>query len=455
MKEPLVFYCQITYADEYENTKKCVDLVAPYVDYVILVVEKQRPFTEEQKKELLKHRNVIILEREWRDNFPESRNYYIEEAKKIARELNALDRSWLLVSDSDEFFCDQFLKDLRQIIQYLEENNLDSAQLCCRERFDVVEWLDDLDLLKEAPWRARDSDYYKMLLVKLYPDLRYVGVGISKTVHESFNRPHWNVGRLDKNKYWYEHVKSCAKIWRNAARNVFCGGGGSNVGILNPYWKPLLDLCKKHGINSWPEFERALENGLPKEIEDFIMQFLDIPPTDWGVECRQLVKYYLFLHPEKITPELEEKLKNPPKMTPEIEVENKIMQIYFEVFGRHPDKPGLEYWKWMVLEGRVKLEDLPRIFMESEEYKRLQMSKGELVRVEVPVDVRVQVTEDLFEKALMQSDLWWKRIKPALDIGRFVIENLGSSFVEWFYRERELGNLTIEKFAEELRKLCK
>jgi len=450
MKDPLIFYCQISYSDEFPGTKKCVDAAAPYVDYVIIVVEKQRPFTEEQKKELLKHNNVVILEREYKDNHPEFRNHYLEEAKKIAKEKGAKS-AYVLVSDSDEFFNDKLLKDLRKIVKWMEENGYDIAGINCKERFEVHEWLDDLDMLKEAPWRARDSDFYKNLLFKLYPDLKYVGVGVTKNMHETFNRKTWRAVRLPKDKYWYEHVKSTLKIWRNAARNFFVCGGGDNCGDINPYWKPFKELCAKYGIHSWKDFDEALKKGLPEEIENKLAEFLQVPPTDYGTEMREMAKYYFALHPTKITPEIKEKIKNPPKMTPEIEAEHWVRQCYFMVFGRHPDRPGLEYWKWMILEGKVKKEELPQIFMQSEEYRRLQAAKGEFVQVQVPVDVRVHVSEDLFYKALAQSKTWWEIIKPCLDIGKFVTEQTGEEFIKWFYEERETGELTLEKFVEKLK----
>jgi len=443
--EPLVFFAQITYSDEFEGTKKCVDIVAPYVDYVILVVEKQRPFTEEQKKELLKYDNVIILEREYRDNHPEFRNHYLEEAKKIAGNRPA----WMLVSDSDEFFNEKLMKDIRKIVKWMEENGYDIVGINCKERFEIHEWLDELDLLKETPWKPRDSDFYKNLLFKLYPDLKYVGVGVTKNMHEMFNRGSWNPIRLPKDKYWYEHVKSTAKIWRNAARNFFVCGGGDNVGELNPYWKPFRELCSKYGINTWKDFEEALNKGLPEEIEAKLVEFLQVPPTDYGTEMRETAKYYFLLHPEKITPEIEEKIKNPPKMTPEIEVEHWVRQCYFMVFGRHPDRPGLEYYKWMILEGKIRKEDLPQVLVQSSEYRAIQRTKEEVVKVNVPVDVNVRLSEDLFIKALMQSKTWWEKLKPAIDIGRFIVENR-PDIVEWFYEERELGNLTLDKLIRRL-----
>jgi hypothetical protein len=214
-------------------------------------------------------------------------------------------------------------------------------------------------------------------------------------------------------------------------------------------------LCAKYGINTWKDFKEALYKGLPEEIEQKLIDFLQMPPTDYGTEMRETAKAYFALHPDKLTPDIEEKIKNPPKMTPEIEAEHWVRRCYFMVFGRHPDRPGLEYYKWMILEGHIKKEELPQILMQSEEYRKMQESKGEYVTINVPVDVRVHVTEDAFVKALMQSKLWWERVKPRLDIGKFVIDNTGEEFIRWFYEQRELGELTFEKFVRRLRQLSK
>ena len=445
MTEPLIFYGQITYASEFEGTKRCVDIVAPYVDYAIIVVEKQRPFTEEQKRELTKYGNVIILEEEYKDNHPEFRNHYLRKAKEIAAGRTA----YMLVSDSDEFFNDKLMKDLRKIVNFMEENGYDIAGINCKERFEIHEWWDEHDKLKEIPWEAKESDFFKNLLFKLYPDVWYVGVGVTKNMHETFTRRQWKAMKLDKEKYWYEHVKSTAKVWRNAARNFWVSGGGDNCGELNPHWKPFRELCAKYGIHTWKDFEEGLEKGLPEEIEQKLVEFLQVEPTDYGTEMRETAKYYFLLHPDKITPEIEEKIKNPPKMTPEIEVEHYVRQCYFMILNRHPDRPGLEYYKWAILEGQIKKEDLPKLLMQSPEFLAKKEATEETVKVQVPVDVQVKVSEDLFIRALMQSKLWWNKLKPAIDIGKFILENR-PDIVDWFYKEKEAGELTIRKFAEVL-----
>jgi SAM-dependent methyltransferase len=43
---------------------------------------------------------------------------------------------------------------------------------------------------------------------------------------------------------------------------------------------------------------------------------------------------------------------------------------------------------------------------------------GEKVRVQVPVSIDVQVTPEMFVKAIMQSETYWRKIKPMIDLAR-------------------------------------
>jgi len=332
-----IAYCQCTFARDFERTVKCVELMAPYVDMVIIVADQT--VSEEQIEKLKRIKgNVHVIHTKFPDDIPKFRNKYMAYA-----ELNDVD--WVVVSDPDEVFNEQFAKDLRKIVEELEAKGYNIAGINCHEQFEDIEWLDELDLLKECPGGYRESDFYKNLLFKLRPGLRYVGVGIGR-VHETWNiQEEWRAINLPKEKYWYTHTKSALDIWRNAARNVVLGGGGDNVGEINPYWKPLRELMSKHGIKDWTDFERKVkEKQVPRELSLYILSLLEAPNNDWGRECRQLAKWFLWYNREYLTSEVEDKIKNPPPPTKEQMVIDAVRKIYFQVLGRHPDREGLEYY---------------------------------------------------------------------------------------------------------------
>jgi len=176
----LIFYCQCTYKDDFEDTLSCVEAAHKYVDYIIIIEDGS--LDDEQRKKLLQYKNLILKTVEFKDNIPEFRNAYLEEAKKIASSLNMMDNAWIVVSDPDEHFNKELLKDLREIIDWAERNDYNMLGVNCREAFKAVEWLDDLDLLKECPGGYKESNFWKNLIFKLYPDLRYKGVGRRKRI---------------------------------------------------------------------------------------------------------------------------------------------------------------------------------------------------------------------------------------------------------------------------------
>jgi len=403
-----VAFCQCTYHADYQDTLKCVERVAPYVDYVIIV--EDGTLTDEQRQKLRQFKNLILKTVEFKDNIPEFRNQYIEEAKRLGVD-------WVCVSDPDELYSESLVKDLRQILEWAEANGINMLGVNCREYFENIEWLDELDLIKEVPGGYRESNFWKTLIFKVYPDLRYEGVGRTKTVHETWRSSvPWRTRYLPK-KYYYEHRKSAFKIWRNAARNLFMGGGGDNVGELNPFWVELRKICDELGIKNWRSFEEYCKKGkIHPKLKDWMVKALSAPPTNWGTETRETAKWYFAMHRDEITPEILNKLKNPPKLTEREEIEHYVTKCYFDILGRHPDEKGKNVYVNAILQGKIKKEDLPKILRSSPEYREKfgLASPAETVRIPVPVNVDIQLTAETFLEALMKSKTYWEEIKPKL-----------------------------------------
>jgi len=390
-------YGQITYNKAYEGTKRCVQEISPYVDHVIIICEKQRPFTSEQKQELLKHGNVILLEKPFNDNIPEFRNHYLNKAKELAR-----GKTWLCVSDSDEYYCEELRKNLRKIIAEYDAKGYNQLGIRCRERFLVHEWMDEIDKLKELPIGFRESNYYKLLIFKICCDkLHYEGIGTSKTVHETWFCPihQWKPIYLPPH-LTYEHIKNTWQTWRNSARNVFCGGGGNNLGDLIPEWTQLKAICTSLGIKNWAEYEANLKRGnINPLLKNFLIKSLEMPRTDYGVEYRQMALWYFSMHKNELTPEILHKIKNPPKLTHEQETEYYVIRCYREVLGREPDDQGRQHYTKAILEGKIKREELIPILMASEEYKR---------KFNIP-EIEHYVTKCYVEVLRRQPDRWGLR----------------------------------------------
>lgn len=363
----MIYYGQITYSEEFSGTKECVAVAAPYIGFIIIVEDGS--LSDEQRSALRQYGdNVIIVTREWKDNFPEFRNHYLEKAREIAKLWKDKD-PWMLVSDSDECFNWEFMRDISSIVQSSATMNYDLIGINCHEAFTPIEWLDDLDKLKESPGGYRESQFWKNLLFRLYPDVFYTGVGETKSVHETFTRASWKPYNLPIGKWWYVHRKSALKIWHRAAQNFFIGGGGNNVGRGNPFWKPFRELCAEHGIYTSARFRDALREGMPGDIEEKLIDFLWVTPTNYGTEMRETAKLYFVLHPDRRTPEIDERLRVPPPMPIVDQIKAFVATAYFECLGRHPDEVGLDNYASMIMNGQLTREELHTILRTSSEYQ--------------------------------------------------------------------------------------
>lgn len=428
-----VGYCKITYWRGWSKTLKHIENWLPYADYVIIIADETvTPEQIEEAKRKFNSPKLIIKREKFEGNIPAFRNKYLEEAERLGVD-------WVAVSDGDEWFNEEFRRDCHKIAEECEARGINVCEINCREQFEDHEWLDDADKLAASIIEPRESWYYKQLFFKLRPGLRYIGAGGLRRVHETWNlKTGWVVARLPREKYWYTHIKSPLDIWRNAGRNFVLAGGGLDVGEQNPYWKPLRKLMEKYGFRDWTSLEKAImEHRIPDEMHKFFIECLDAPNTDYGRETRQLAKFYFWYNRDKITPEILEKIKHPPEPTDEQKVKDWITRCYLQILGRHPDPEGMKYWMRRIMVGQTPMHELPKYLMASKEYREKFGVKKESVRLQVPVNVDIQLTEETVIQALMKSNKWLE-IKSYIDVGKFVLENIKNKeeFLKWFYKEK-------------------
>jgi len=355
-----IIYCQATYSEDYADTQKCVERVSPHTDYT--VIAEDGTLTDEQKT-CLRHKGCIVRTFQFKDNLPMMRNEYLEEAKKIDP------HGWVLVSDPDELMCEELCNELRNIVKEAEAQGYNTLGIHARDIWIDADKLDEGEKEKEAPYK--ESGFWKYLLFKLTPNFRYEGVGHAKNVHEKWYSPDIPVMpmHLDK-RFYYEHRKTVQKIWRNATRNLFIGGSGDNLGSLNPTWVKLREITDALSIRSWPHFEECLKKGkIDKKLKDFIIQHRSDSQYPWEAEVRELFKWYFWMHPEENTGNWKSEYTPPPIGTPS-EVENYVTKCYFEILGRHPDEQGKNFYVNAILNGEIRRDDLPYIFLSSDEYRQ-------------------------------------------------------------------------------------
>jgi len=386
----------------------------------------------------------------WLDSTVAMRNAYLERCQTD---------DWIVVHDPDEWFNEQFCKNVREICKKAEEKGFDillinshDIQMNFKRRCPRCGYIDEnqakrcpecntlMEIIRDQFVKSdRKSTFYKNLIFRKREGTHYEGVGTSPEEkefgwHETLIIPGTVKAVRLPDKYYYEHRKWEYEDWERSLRNVYVCGGGNDSRDRNPSWRPLREICDSLGIKNWPQFREYLRKGNidPRLKEWFWRNRFEGFDYDHE-ELHGGLYYFWWLHPEeKVFPDgrVWEPVFEVPKGSP-AEVMRYVEDTYMKVLGRHADQEGKEAYTRAILEGRLRREDLPLIL----------------------VNVDVRISEDLFVQALMRSKTFWEKIKPRLDIGEYLEEGLGERWKElqlWFYSERP----TLKKFIKKLSEYC-
>ena len=260
------------------ETKACVERVLPFVDRVIIVdggsvddtIFYMRNWSQQEPK-------IEFYLHPWKDNFSEQRNNYLSRVE---------DNTYVLVSDPDEVFEDKLLENLRNLVNTAEANNRNMIGFQCRS------------VSMKGPTRVWESldNYWKRLLFKKLPGTHYVG-----NPHESLaNHNH----RITDTNFVYEHIKQENVIWHRGERNMFCGGGGNNLGASNPRWIELRKITSSLGLNSWHEFDKyQIAGNIDQRIKDWMIKYHDVDGWAGASEHREAYKSYFRIYHQEEEPE--------------------------------------------------------------------------------------------------------------------------------------------------------
>jgi len=346
VEPPRIVYCMNFYEERMSQVKQCVERVRPYVDRCILVYDDT--VTEESKKWLTQW-GCELYYRKWDNHFSKQRNAYLEHVNES---------EWVLVSDPDELFCIELLKDIRNILTEAQKSGIN------------VLGINAHDITTELDGRVTEtvSDWFKQLLFKYEEGVRYVGC-----VHETLlpGIHGWRGANLDK-RYYYEHIKSMLEIKERGARNVFCGGGGNNVKDKNPMYIELHQWEEEARIRGWPAVRDFVRNHKTTDsywikLKQIIVKHRNDAGWDWENESRDFFLWCKALFPEEFK-EWESTPQPPSKGSPP-EVMAYVEEQYLKVLGRNADNQGKHFYTESILRGTIRREDLPKILMESAEYK--------------------------------------------------------------------------------------
>lgn len=428
----LCFY-QGTYGERISQSLESIKRIAPFVDRTIIIVDET--VTEEQRQQLGTLGCEVYLE-PWQDSMVKMRNAALN---KIQTD------DWVITADPDEFFNETFCRNVKDICKKAEEQGLELLLINSH----------DTTIKADGTKDSSVSDFFKNLIYRKVEGTHYEGVGEVKEVHEILIIPGiTKTAQLPKEKYWYDHIKYWHEVWERAMRNVFMGGGGNNAGNRNPSWKPLRDLFSEIGIENWTQARQYLRYGdidprlkewfWDNRTEGFDFDHEEMEGGRWFFEC---------LHPEEAKyPDGREwkPILVVPKGSP-AEVMGYVEDTYMHILGRHADQEGKEAYTKAIIEGMMKRETLSEILKQSDEYRQKLSLEQESIRLNVPVSVDLKMSEDLFVQALMRSKTYWEKIKPCLEIGKYIRTELGEEgwikFQKWFYKEQ---HLTLKKLSKKL-----
>jgi len=277
--------------NELYDLNRNVALLLPYVDTVTVIdggsvdstIVFMRNWTRQSDK-------VRFFLHPWKDDFPGQRNNVLARIGEAAS-----DGDWVLFVDPDEFLEPDTLSKLRDIATVAEGKPEHYTAVGIQCRSESYRGLDRV-------WDNLD-DYRKVLFYRWHSGLHYSHPG-EKPVHEILDgrgNIYWLGQHPEFPSYIYTHRKQENTIWPRGARNLFCGGGGMNMGSTNHRWVELRTICSSLGVNTWHQFNAYLLAGnVDSRLKDWMHRHRQESGYDGAGEHREVYKtYYRLYHPEE------------------------------------------------------------------------------------------------------------------------------------------------------------
>lgn len=303
-KEGNLVCCMCFYEEQVNDAKVSINKIKPYVDRVVLIGDES---VSEKNIEYFKKLGCEVYIHHWNDNFSENRNHYLEHLKE---------GDWFIVCDCDEYPNEISLEKIKETIAKSQ-----NGELYNEVKFHGV----NVSLMLYNACVIKESGWYKPLLHKYYPQIKYTG-----EVHETLHGP-WKEPLILPRDCYYYHIGREEEILRKGIRNFFISGGLANEKDKNPKWVEFRIIAAKLNIKTWHELDDILHREkLPEELEKWIIDNRDYGGTDWS-EVQAFSRYYEYLH-SKPTTEIAYINQEEPKE-----------KIAMCVMGHYPNSPQFSY----------------------------------------------------------------------------------------------------------------
>jgi len=321
-------YCMMG-TNRLKEIKPYIETVLPYVDKFIFIDGGSEDGTVEYLKSLNKCKEDIVdvYVHPWQDRFSAQRNNYLAKLKERNYE------GWVIISDSDEHFLVESLKQIRKLIPEIEAKGYSGIQA---QVIDIT--VDDDDFNKII--HSKKNEYWKALIFKYGPNLRYEG-----EPHETLVGMPIRWFKSTNDNIFYEHRRSRRHILERATENYFI----SNSNRYSERWAEFRYLCTINNILSFKNYwELFGKYELPKEIEEWIRVHKDDNQDSGDSELREMAQLYFEIIPERIKKKSEPAKIEPVKIKEELikTVEPKIsIQKMIEVKPRVSPYGSIEIQK--------------------------------------------------------------------------------------------------------------
>jgi len=273
-------YCMMG-TNRLEEIKPYIETVIPYVDKFIFIDGGSEDETVGYLKSLNKDKEekIDVYTYPWQDRFSGQRNNYLRKLKERNYD------GWVIVSDSDEHYPVGSLRRIRSLIPEIAAKGYNGIQV---QVIDIT--VDDKDFNKIID--SNKNDYWKALIFKYDPNLRYEG-----EPHETLVGIPIKWFKSTKDDIFYEHRRSKRHILERATENYFI----SNSNRYSERWAEFRYLCTINNILNFKEYWKLFQkHELPKDIEEWIYKHKDDNQDSGDSELREMNILYFDIIPKLI-----------------------------------------------------------------------------------------------------------------------------------------------------------